>query len=95
MVRWSFKEVQILEAVTEDKTKLITLKLPIELLTENMITNLDALCKEHKGKHKLKVMLIDNLNRNKLIFTSKNSMVNADSDFVNKVEKLGLNYKIN
>jgi len=89
------KEVQILEAVTEDKTKLITLKLPIELLTENMITNLDALCKEHKGKHKLKVMLIDNLNRNKLIFTSKNSMVNADSDFVNKVEKLGLNYKIN
>ena len=59
--RWSgeeyqfkVKKVSLLETVGEVMTSSITIKLPIEFITENFMVQLEKLCKEHRGKHNLK-----------------------------------------
>ena len=60
-----------------------------------MIQNLEDLCKKHKGKHKLKVNLIDSTNRQTLNLFSTDKKVTVDTTFIAAVEKEGLGYKLN
>ena len=91
----NIKEIRFLGGLSEDLTESITLQIPIENITEHLIMSLEILCKNHKGKHKLKVNLIDSVNRQTLNLFSPERKVNVDSDFIGAIEKQGLSYKVN
>ena len=75
------KEISLLEGIGESLTQSITLKLPLEKLTEKLIDNIETLCNSHKGKHRLKMELIDRTNRLTLHMKAKERTVLADTDF--------------
>ena len=92
---FSLREVKFLGGLSEEMTESITIQVPIEQITEKMIQNLEDLCKKHKGKHKLKVNLIDSTNRQTLNLFSTDKKVTVDTTFIAAVEKEGLGYKLN
>ena len=62
----------------------------MELLTNVLLERLDQVCKTHKGKHALKMRLVDRTNKNALSFAAPDRKVNADSDLAMEMEKLGV-----
>ncbi|MDX2279333.1 MAG: DNA polymerase III subunit alpha [Saprospiraceae bacterium] len=94
-VEFKLEKVELLESIVGSMVESVTLQVPIELLNAKLLNEIDRLCKEHKGKHLLKVRLLDNVNRNALAFSSQARKVNADSVFVGEMEKLGLECKLN
>ena len=88
-------DVRLLETVGAEKTSSITLRIPVETMTANLIDKIEALCKNHKGKHDLKIELIDFTNKEKLAFTSLARKVNVDNDFIAAVAGLGVECGVN
>ena len=100
--RWNSDELQLklttvrqMAAIGMEMTESITLKLPIDILTKDLIARIDRLCNENKGKHRLKMEFIDLNQKIKLKTISQSHKVNADNEFVNELLKLGVNYKLN
>ena len=91
----NIKDIRFLGGLSEDLTESITIQIPIEQITEGLISNLELLCKNHKGKHKLKVNFIDSVNRQTLNLFSPERKVHVDTDFVAALDKEGLTYKVN
>ncbi len=89
------KEVVLLEAVAEQKTESITLKIDVEKLTTEVIDKLETICEVRKGKHKLKLDIIHKGQKIKLGMLSKSRRVKADNDFVADLKPLGIPYKLN
>jgi DNA polymerase-3 subunit alpha len=85
-------EIKLLEGVGVSLTEGITLKLPIERINENLLGELETLCRTRKGPHKLKVEVIDVMDRHKVHMISKGIQVNADQDFIDEVQRIGLDY---
>jgi DNA polymerase III subunit alpha len=91
----SIKEVRFLGGLSEDLTESITLMIPIEQISHQMIEDLDVMCKKHKGKHKLKVQFVDATNRQTLHLFSPDKKINVDADLINEIDKQGIRYKVN
>ncbi len=89
------KDVKQLASLGNSLTESITLMIPIELVTEGLIQDLEKMCQKFKGKHKLKAHLLDSTNRQTLHLYSTDRKVNVDSDFIAAVEAKGLSYKLN
>ena len=87
--------VRLLEAVGEEKTSSITLQIPIESLTEDLINKIEKLCSQHKGKHTLKMELIDHQNREKMAFLAKKKKVQVGNEFLSEIEMLGITCGVN
>ncbi|MBK8969130.1 MAG: DNA polymerase III subunit alpha [Lewinellaceae bacterium] len=83
------EKVELLETVGGSQISSVTLQVPLQLLTPELLDQLDQLCKAHRGKHALKMRLLDHTNKNALAFAAKRK-VNADSDFAMQLKKLGL-----
>ncbi|MCB9081553.1 MAG: DNA polymerase III subunit alpha [Lewinellaceae bacterium] len=88
-------EVRLLEGVAETMTEAITLKVPLEKITEELIAQLDVLCQTHKGPHKLRMEIIDMSGRIKVGMASTDRKVNADNYFVQELDRLGMDYILN
>ncbi|MBK7410595.1 MAG: DNA polymerase III subunit alpha [Saprospirales bacterium] len=88
-------EVQLLESTSKNLTQSVTLKIPLEAISEKMIEEMDALCTRYKGQHKLKVVVIDHAHKMTLPLVSKARKVHADNEFIVEIERLGLAYKLN
>ncbi|MCC6459161.1 MAG: DNA polymerase III subunit alpha [Saprospiraceae bacterium] len=88
------EKVELLESVGGSQISAVTLQVPVELLTAALIDSLDRICKARKGKHILKMRLVDRANKNVLPFASTSRKVNADSDFAMEMEKLGVECKV-
>ncbi|MFT5165388.1 MAG: DNA polymerase-3 subunit alpha [Saprospiraceae bacterium] len=91
----SLKEVRQLDSIGKEMTNSITIRLPLERITKELIDDVDNLCKTHKGQHKLKMVFIDKANQVSLDLLAPDIEVNADSDFINELERIGLRYKVN
>jgi DNA polymerase III subunit alpha len=89
------KEVRQLASIGEALTESITVMMPIEKISNDMINKLELICSRHKGKHKLKMNFIDSTNRQTLNLFSPDKKVNVDGDFIAAIEKEGLEYKVN
>ncbi|MEM1321951.1 MAG: DNA polymerase III subunit alpha [Bacteroidota bacterium] len=89
------KEVRLLESIGEDMTESITIKLPLDLLSEELVNDIDKLCKEHKGKHKLKIIFLDRTKQLSLNLYAKQRKVKADGEFTAALERLGIRFKLN
>lgn len=88
------KEVTLLENASRKNVNSITLKLKVEDLNSDMIDSLESLCKQHKGEHQLRLVLLDYTHRTSLKFASKSKKVNVDSDFVSAIEAMELEYSM-
>ena len=88
------KEVIMLETVASKFTDAITLKLRLEQITEEMIDELEAICKAHQGQHRLRMKLIDRNSRTTLTLASRNQQVHANNDFIQALDRLGLDYSL-
>jgi DNA polymerase-3 subunit alpha len=94
-MEFQVNEVRLLESIGVEKTKSVTLRIPIDRLDKTMLDNLETICKTHKGKHDLRMELIDYQNKEKLLFNVKARKVNVDNTFLSAMEKLGLEYGVN
>lgn len=88
-------DIRLLDTVGKALTKSITLHIPSAKIDTELIKNLSSLCKNHKGKHKLLVVLYDTNSENKLTTVSKTIRVNVTNEFVSKLKKMGIHYSIN
>ena len=88
------KEVTLLENVGKNLASNITLKLPIEKITAEMLDRLETLCKQRKGQHQLRITLIDYTNKTSVPFISASKKVNVDNDFVQELEGMGVEYVV-
>jgi DNA polymerase-3 subunit alpha len=100
--RWSGNEyqfkiskVELLENVAANMTTSITLQIPIDILTKELVYNIEMACKTHQGKHKLKIHLFDRETKIKLQLVAKTQTVNADNDLISKFKKMGISYQVN
>jgi len=89
------QKVNQLASIGEKLTQSITLKLPIDRLSDELVESIDQLCKNHKGKHKLKMTLLDRTNEISMSMVSKVRKVRADNDFIKALDKLGVAYSVN
>ena len=89
------KEISLLEGLGESLTNSITLKLPVQNISHNLIKDIDLLCQTHKGQHNLRVTFLDMMNKTSLSFKSLNRKVQVNNAFVVELERLGVDYKLN
>ncbi len=93
--QFKISKVELLENVAASMTSSLTLRIPIESLTKELVHNIEMTCKAHAGKHKLKIHLIDRAAKMKLQLVAKTQTVNADNDLISKLKKLGVAYQVN
>ena len=87
-------EIRLMDAVSEEKIRGVTINLPIQQLNEQLMEQLDYVCSKHPGEQDLEVNLLDIEERLKLTLLSKNRRISADDAFVDALKKLGLDYKL-
>ena len=95
---WNFKlqEVKQLASIGEAMAQSLTIKLPIESITNDLIDKIDELCNLYKGKHDFKIQLLDFTNKNSMHFISSRKKINAaENEFIAALEKLGIEWKLN
>jgi DNA polymerase-3 subunit alpha len=88
-------DVRLLESVGAEKTKSVTLRIPLEKIDNAFLDGLESICKTYKGRHELRVELIDFQNKEKVSLLSSARKVNVDNDFLQAVEKLGVECGVN
>ena len=87
-------EIQLLDEVGNKKIKGVAVNIPIQLLTQQLIDNLDQVCQKHEGEQQFSVNILDVSQKIVLQLDSKNKRINADSLFISAIEQLGLTYKM-
>ncbi len=93
-LEFKIDQVELLESVSGTQINAVTLQIPLNLLSAELLNQLDAICTSRKGRHTLKVRVADYTNKQTLIFASGARKVNADSEFAIAIEKLGLECKV-
>lgn len=88
-------DVRLLESIGAEKTKSVTLRIPLTKIDAAFIDSIENLCKTYKGRHELKVELLDFTNKDKISLISAARKVNVDNDFLQAVEKLGIEFGVN
>ncbi|MFT7121673.1 MAG: DNA polymerase-3 subunit alpha [Neolewinella sp.] len=87
-------EIKLLEGVGREMTSAIILKMRLEELTSAKVVQLDELCQKHQGNSKLRMVFYDQEEDSKLKMYALKRTVDADTDFVKEVEKMGIMYKL-
>jgi DNA polymerase-3 subunit alpha len=87
-------EIKLLEGVGEDLTSAIVLKMPLEDLTEAKVVQLDELCQRFHGEAKLRMVFYDRDEDSKLKMFALKRTVQADTDFVKEIERMGIKYRL-
>ncbi|WP_419786164.1 DUF559 domain-containing protein [Neolewinella lacunae] len=90
----NISDVKLLEGVGREMTEAIVLKLPLEDLNERMVVALDDLCQRFPGQQKLRMVFYDREEDVQLKMFSLKRTVEADTDFVREVERLGITYRL-
>jgi DNA polymerase-3 subunit alpha len=87
-------EIKLLEGVGEALTSAIVLKMSLEELTEAKVVQLDDLCQRYQGDAKLRMVFYDREEDSKLKMFSLKRTVQADTDFVREIERMGIKYRL-
>jgi len=89
------KEVKMLDTIGKTMTKSLTLKLPLHLIDEKLIYEVEHICLQKPGPHTLKLKIVEEVDDIGIDLISSTLKVNADFQFIQDVENLGLAYKLN
>jgi hypothetical protein len=76
-------------------TDSITLKLPIEKISTELIDQIDSLCNGSKGPHRLRMEFLDHTHKTKLSFVARERKVTVDNEFTARLDALGIRFKLN
>jgi DNA polymerase-3 subunit alpha len=87
--------VRLLERIEEEKTKGITLRLPLERITPALIAQMEQICSAHKGKHALRIEVIDGQNQERLSFVSVNQTVQVSQQLLTALMDIGVEFNVN
>lgn len=87
-------EVKLLEGLAQNLTDSITVKMPIDRIQPEVIQELDHLCAQHEGTHRLRMEIIDPVQRLKVPMIARERKVHADNDFIRELDRLGLDYHL-
>ncbi len=93
--QFKVQEIQQLAAIGLKMTESITLKLHVSKITDDLIDEIEDICKHSKGKLPLKIEVIEPDNQIKLKFRSVSRKVNVDGEMIAKLERIGVKYKLN
>jgi DNA polymerase-3 subunit alpha len=93
--QFKVQEIQQLAAIGLKMTESITLKLQVQKITDDLIDEIEDICKHSKGKLPLKIEVIEPDNQIKLKFRSVSRKVNVDGEMIAKLERIGVKYKLN
>lgn len=89
------KDVKLLDTLTDELTKSITIRMQLSELTDEFIHQLEEVCLNKDGKHALKLRIVDQEDDVMMNFVSKEFKVTATSDFIEAIKAQGLSYKLN
>ncbi|MCP9235897.1 DNA polymerase III subunit alpha [Lewinella sp. JB7] len=93
-VEISVSEVKLLEGIGREMTEAIILKLPLRDLSPELVISLDELCQKYQGRQKLRMVFYDAEDDLKLKMFSLKRTVDADTEFINEIERLGIKYRV-
>lgn len=89
------KEIKMLDTVGQLLTKSVTIKLPSDRMSKELVDAVINLCEENEGTHRLKFKIVDREEDMMIDLISGGKKVNANFEFVQALEELGLPYKLN
>ena len=91
----NIKDVKLLEGIAQDLTEAIILKFALQDVSTKMVQGLDELCQRYPGQQKLRMVFVDREDPTlNLKMYSLKRTVDADSDFIKSVERLGVQYDL-
>lgn len=93
--RFKISQVKQLATLGNSLAESIMIKLSVQGVTEQVLQQLQAWIKKYKGKHLLKIKLIDYQNQAMLDMVSKDTKINVCNELIDELVKAGLEYKIN
>ena len=85
----------MLDTVGQLLTKSVTIKFPSEQINQELVDAVITLCEENEGNHHLKFKIVDRDEDMIIDLISSGKKVNANFQFVQAIEELGLPYKLN
>jgi DNA polymerase-3 subunit alpha len=92
---FNVRQVYLLSTASELLTNYITVNVPLERLDDSFVKELDKLVGEQPGKHGMKIKLVESEDDLQLDFILQKRGIHVNTIFVEKLEKLGLSYKLN
>jgi len=92
--RMKITQVKHLDTLGNSLAHSIVLKLPLQLVDEAFIAQLDAICQRHKGKHQLKMKILDYQNQQSMDLVSKDTKINVSNELISDLDKMGLEYTL-
>ena len=78
---FAVQKVELLKDVQDAYMSSLSLAIPLENVTQELIDELVAQCESHKGKSRLRIQVHDTLHNNRIMFTSKSMQVHITPDF--------------
>lgn len=88
-------DIKLLDSVGKALTKSVTVRIPLHSIDDKVIHELSILAESHAGPHQLRFKVVDMENQLDVNLVSKEYSVLADYAFVNKIERLGWQYRLN
>ena len=92
---FNVSDIRLLDSIGEEMTNSITIRIPVNKVSQQIIDHINQVCQSHKGAHKLKVQIYDRDEDILLNLVSKAKRVKADNLLITELEKFGLKYKLN
>jgi DNA polymerase III subunit alpha len=87
--------VRLLEAIGEEKTSSITVRIPLERITKELVAQIEEVCKSHKGKQTLKMEVIDYQQKERFMLIAQSRKVTVGNEFIAALQKIGLECGVN
>ncbi|NNE26490.1 MAG: DNA polymerase III subunit alpha [Saprospiraceae bacterium] len=92
---FKLQDIRLLASVSQDLTKSLTIRVPLDTIDEAFIDHFQTLCESHKGKHNLKMLVMDIEDELNMDFSISKYKVDVDSKFIEEIRAMGLSYKLN
>ena len=92
---FKIKEIKLLDTLTKELTKGITIRMNVKEITSEFIEEMESICQENVGEHVLKLRIYDDDEELSLDFRSVDMRINATATFIDALKEKGLSYKLN
>ena len=86
-------ELRLMASVSEDLTRSLTIRLPLENIDDFLVKELKSICVENEGDHAFNIKIIDD--KVSMDFSVSAYKVDISSRFIERIRALGISYKLN
>ncbi|MEQ8323105.1 MAG: DNA polymerase III subunit alpha [Vicingaceae bacterium] len=95
-LEFKISRIELLSDLREKMAKSLTIHLPDNIISEELVNKLDKLSRAHKGKCQLKFNVIDTLTTESLPLVSRSQKVDISDELISEIDQLKeINYTIN